>query len=298
MGHVPMQVIKDALPLLKNGGPAMVENAVKNLIKKISPTDGTAISGRVVLITGGSSSLGRLIAEECARRGAKAVIIWDDNQDSLDETVARLTKMRCKAAGYLVDISDTQAVDDIARQVLEEFEDVDILIHAARAIPTSASSYLASAPLTSGPHADSTGLSSVTQAFLPHMLDRDHGHIVSLSSVSAVNGPISQEDYAGEKHEPRSFMRSLRSDLVSKGSAVKTLTVCSYYASNKQSTAEKWASSILHTPTEEEISDKVIASIESGQQELFIPESLKYSAILYKLPAHWYDAIMSILGIK
>ena len=52
MGHVPMQVIKDALPLLKNGGPAMVENAVKNLIKKISPTDGTAISGRVVLITG------------------------------------------------------------------------------------------------------------------------------------------------------------------------------------------------------------------------------------------------------
>ena len=97
MGHVPMQVIKDALPLLKNGGPAMVENAVKNLIKKISPTDGTAISGRVVLITGGSSSVGRLIAEECARRGAKAVIIWDDNQDSLDETVARLTKMRCKA---------------------------------------------------------------------------------------------------------------------------------------------------------------------------------------------------------
>lgn len=299
MGHVPMQVIKDVLPLVKSGGPTMIQNVMKNLMKKAAMNDGTAIAGHVVLITGGSNGVGRLIAEECARRGAKAVIVWGFTQHRIDDTVARLQQMRCTAKGYQVDVSDRDAVKAAAKQVLDEFGQVDILVHSAGVVSGAPLLELSDEAIDRTLGVNLNGLFYVTREFLPGMVERDHGHIVTLSSAAGTIGPAKMTDYAGSKWAARGFMESLRNELAKEDSAVKTLTVCPYYISTGMFDGVKTRiPQLLPILKPEEVSDKIIECIESGQQELFMPPLVRFTSLLRVLPTRWFDAITNFLGIN
>lgn len=299
MGHVPMQVIKDVLPLVKNGGPTMIKNVVKNLMKKVTMNDGTAIAGHVVLITGGSNGVGRLMAEECARRGAKAVIIWGFTQHRIDDTVARLQQMRCTAKGYQVDVSNREAVKAAAKQVLDEFGQVDILVHSAGVVSGAPLLELSDEAIDRTLGINLNGLFYVTREFLPGMVARDHGHIITLSSAAGTIGPALMTDYAASKWGARGFMESLRNELAKNKSAVKTLTVCPYYISTGMFDGVKTRIPLLLPILKpQEVSDKIIACIESGQQEVFMPPLVKYTSLMRVLPTHWFDAMANFLGIN
>lgn len=90
-----------------------------------------SVENEVVLITGGGSGLGRLLAVRFARLGAK-VVVWDLNQSGIDET-CRLVKQlgREPAAGYTCDVSDRNAVYETANRVRQEVGPVTILVNNA-----------------------------------------------------------------------------------------------------------------------------------------------------------------------
>lgn len=88
------------------------------------------VSEDIVLITGGGSGLGRLLAIRFAKLGAK-VIVWDLNQSGLEETCRLVKEVEGKAFSYICDVSDRYAVYEIANKVRQEVGKVTILVNNA-----------------------------------------------------------------------------------------------------------------------------------------------------------------------
>ena len=86
----------------------------------------TKIKDNCVLITGGASGIGRIMGRMALESGARMLVIWDINQQSIDNTVAELT-LKGEVVGYRVDVSDEQSVIDVAKAVKEQVGDIDIL---------------------------------------------------------------------------------------------------------------------------------------------------------------------------
>ena len=66
-------------------------------------------NGKIVLITGGASGIGRIMGELALKKGASALVIWDINQANIDATIADM-KAFGKVVGYRVDVSDYEMV--------------------------------------------------------------------------------------------------------------------------------------------------------------------------------------------
>ena len=85
-------------------------------------------NGKIVLITGGASGIGRIMGEIALKKGASALVIWDINQTNIDATISEM-KVFGKVVGYRVDVSNYETVASSYAKVKEEVVDVDILIN-------------------------------------------------------------------------------------------------------------------------------------------------------------------------
>jgi NAD(P)-dependent dehydrogenase (short-subunit alcohol dehydrogenase family) len=88
------------------------------------------LDGRVALVTGGSSGLGRAMAQALAAAGAR-VVVAARRREALDESVAAIQGEGGQAAALVADLADPLALEEAARQAAEPFGAVTILINAA-----------------------------------------------------------------------------------------------------------------------------------------------------------------------
>lgn len=93
------------------------------------------LSGQVALVTGGGRGIGRAIAQALAASGA-AVAVVARSQSELDETVEFVTESGGRALAICADISDREAVEQMAQQVERELGAVDLLVNNAGIIGT------------------------------------------------------------------------------------------------------------------------------------------------------------------
>ncbi|RFU88050.1 SDR family NAD(P)-dependent oxidoreductase [Streptomyces triticagri] len=89
-----------------------------------------SLDGRTALVTGGSSGIGRAVAEALARAGASVVVVAR-TESSLDETVADLTGAGCRAARVSADLGSRAGVRAAADEAVEHFGEPDILVNCA-----------------------------------------------------------------------------------------------------------------------------------------------------------------------
>ena len=88
------------------------------------------IKGNNVLITGGASGIGKIMGRMALEKGAKALIIWDVNQEALEATAAEFST-RGRVYIYKVDITNSELVAQTYQQIKQELGPVDILINCA-----------------------------------------------------------------------------------------------------------------------------------------------------------------------
>jgi len=169
--------------------------------------------GKIIVITGAGSGMGKAMAIQLAQAGAK-VLISDRNEQTLAETKKLVESEGGFCKTYIVDIGDKNQVYSFAGQVLEEFKYIDVLIN-------NAGMAIGEATLNEIPLADFERLINVnlwgvihhTKAFLDVMLTRPEAAIVNTSSVFGLMGIPTQIPYCVSKYAVRGFTESLRLEL-------------------------------------------------------------------------------------
>jgi 3-hydroxybutyrate dehydrogenase len=162
--------------------------------------DSMRLDGKVTIVTGAASGIGKRIAEIYAQNGA-AVAIADLNPDGANATAKELTDKGAKAIGVKMDVTSEQAVDDGVAAVVKQFGHVDILVSNAGiqiVNPIDKFSYADWKKLIAI-HLDGAFLT--TRACLKHMYARGKGGaIIYMGSVHSKEASKLKAPYVTAKH--------------------------------------------------------------------------------------------------
>ena len=180
-----------------------------------------AVQGKLALVTGAGAGIGRATAMELARRGARKVVIVDRDLAAANVSADAVRRAGADAAVYQTDVSDENAMNNLAAQVLCDHGVVDILINnagigmAGRFLETTAANWEDIIGI------NVRGVISGSRAFGAHMVDRgEGGTIINVASAAAYLPSKSMVAYSTTKAAVLGFSESLRADLADEGITV------------------------------------------------------------------------------
>jgi short-subunit dehydrogenase len=178
-----------------------------------------AFSGRVVLITGASSGIGRAAARAYASEGANLVLAAR-REERLSEVVREAEALGSQAIGVRCDITRAEEVERLMREAEARFSGVDILVNNAGVGLFGPVEALSEEQLRQVFEVNFFALVRVTQAALPLLRRRPGGQIVNVSSVLGHRGLPLLGGYCAAKAAVNVLTESLRAELAAEGISV------------------------------------------------------------------------------
>ncbi|KAE9555707.1 hypothetical protein FO519_001059 [Halicephalobus sp. NKZ332] len=256
------------------------------------------VRGKVVLITGTGSGIGRLCAIRFGDLGAR-LVLWDVNEKLNLETLAILKKNGVDAKAYTVDISDRKAIYDTAERVKKEVGDVDILFNNAGIVSGKKIFENRDELMEKTIAVNTTSLFFTTKAFLPKMLEKNEGHVATLASMAGKAGTAGLVDYCASKYGAVGFNESLRAEMASLGKNIHVTTICPYYINTGMfDGVETYAPLCLPILEPEYVADRIIEAILTNQYDLYLPKfSYVIAAFAGFLPYKAIFVIAQYLGV-
>jgi all-trans-retinol dehydrogenase (NAD+) len=255
-------------------------------------------SGKNVLVTGAASGIGRLMAQQFAAHGAD-LVLWDRDADGLEWVRADLLSAGRQVRTCILDLGDRDAIQASAQRCLEDFGPVDVLVNNAGIVSGKALLELGDEEIERTFAVNTLALFWTTRAFLPSMLKRDAGRIVTIASAAGIVGTPRLTDYCASKFAAIGFDEALRLELALSGSAVRTTVACPYYMSTGMFEGVKtrlpWLLPIL---TPDYAARRIVDAVRRGRSRVIMPRFV-YSIFLGRaLPVRVFDAIMAFFGIN
>ena len=260
----------------------------------------TEISGKNVVITGGASGMGRLFALKTARLGA-TVVIYDLDAGAMNAAVEEIKRLTGREAhGFVCDVSDREAVYRTADEVRDLVGPVDVLFNNAGVVSGRRLMEIPDEKIEAVMGVNVLALYWVTKSFLPDMLARNSGHIVTMASAAGLLGVDRQTDYAASKSAAIGFTRSLRVELKQTGhTGVKTTIVEPFFVNTGMFEGVKTRfPSILPILDQDYVTDRVIEAVRRNKQDLKMPPIVNLVPGLQLLSVNIFDWIMDFLGVN
>ena len=176
------------------------------------------VGGKVVLITGGSSGIGKAAAFKIAEAGAITLIVARD-QEKLAETVAEAKARGLTLITYSADVSDQAQCEAVVRRISEEHGGVDILVNNAgrsirRGIETS---FDRMHDFERTMQVNYFGSLRLTMGLLPKMIGKRAGHIINISSIGVLTNAPRFSAYVASKAALDAWTRCAASEFVDRG---------------------------------------------------------------------------------
>jgi 3-oxoacyl-[acyl-carrier protein] reductase len=178
------------------------------------------LANRVIVITGGSHGIGRVIASECALEGARVVVGYRRREREATEVAEAAGN---GAIAIAVDVRDPSSVEAFFAKALETCGVIDGLVTSAAIVSDG---WLATMPLEQFDDVVATNLRGTMlaiRAVLRPMMARRRGAIVALSSVAAVQASPGQSAYAASKGGIHALVRTVASEVGRHGIRVNAL---------------------------------------------------------------------------
>lgn len=258
-------------------------------------TRGTKIAGNRILITGAGSGIGRLMALDAAARGAAEVIIWDLSDERGDAVRAEVEAAGTRARSFTLNVGDADQVAAMAEQTGQ----IDILINCAGIVSGKKLLDMEEAAIRRLYDVNTFALYWTTQAFLPGMIERDRGSVVTIASAAGLTGVARQTDYSASKWAAVGFTESLRGELRADGSRVNTLAVCPFYINTGMfKGVQTKFPRLLPILEENDVATRVLDSVESGREQLVMPSLVRLVPGARLLPTRAFDKVMDFLGVN
>lgn len=170
------------------------------------------LTGKVALITGGSSGIGQAVAIAYAKEGAKVVIGYLDDEESANETIKTIEKYGGEARALNADLSLSENCNRLVQFAIDEFGQLDIVVNnAGFQYPQNSPLDISDEQLLKTFQIKAFSVFYMTRAALPHL--KKGSRIINTASVNAYQGHAELIDYAGANGAIVSFTRSLARNL-------------------------------------------------------------------------------------
>jgi len=268
------------------------------LYRKLRAQARKSVNGKVVLITGGGSGLGRNLALRFAGLGAR-VVLWDLNEQALHAVGTEIAAAKGYCWTFSCDVTNRAMVYATAERVFREVGKVDILINNAGIVSGDWITDIPESKVERTFHVNVISHFWTIKAFLPEMLKANSGHIVTIASAAGLGGAAKLTDYCASKFAAVGLDESLRVELERRGyDGVKTTCICPYYINTGMFdgvvTRFAWLLPIL---SEDYASKRILESILTNRAYLVMPRLLYLIPLLrFLLPTTLFDAVSNILG--
>jgi len=180
------------------------------------------LQGKVALITGGDSGIGRSIAMLYAREGAQVAIGYYDEHEDAEAVVNAIEAIGVTAKAYAHDLKSVDDSQKLIKQVVEDFGGLNILVNNGGVqFPQDHFEDITPEQIKATFETNIFGMMFLSQAAVPHLNEGDT--IINTTSVTAYRGSAHLIDYSATKGAIVSFTRSLATTLSARGIRVNAV---------------------------------------------------------------------------
>lgn len=169
------------------------------------------LDGKVALVTGASYGIGFAIAKGMAKAGA-TITFNDINQELVDKGLAAYEAEGIKAYGYVCDVTNEDAVNELVAKIEAEVGSIDILVNNAGIIKRIPMHEMTAAEFRQVIDIDLNGPFIVSKAVIPSMMKKRAGKIINICSMMSELGRETVSAYAAAKGGLKMLTRNICSE--------------------------------------------------------------------------------------
>jgi 3-oxoacyl-[acyl-carrier protein] reductase len=181
------------------------------------------MTGRKVLITGGSRGIGRATALLFASAGADVAISYQRNKEAAEEVRAAVEKLGRQCLVYRAELASKKDADDMVAGILEAWGSIDTLVNNGGVWTYLQMGAMDDAVYQDLMGANLDGVFYVTNAVVPAMKARKRGWIINVASTAAIRGEAFHSHYAASKGAMIALTKSLAVELAPYGIRVNSV---------------------------------------------------------------------------
>jgi all-trans-retinol dehydrogenase (NAD+) len=258
----------------------------------------TDIRDHRALVTGAASGIGRLLATKLAQAGGE-VVLWDIDAEGLEQVRTELKQAGHRVDSYVCDLTDRQQIAAVAEQTLADGGPIDILVNNAGIVSGNYLLDIADEAIERTFQVNALAPFWTVRAFLPSMLERGSGHLVTIASAAGLAGTARLTDYCASKFAAVGFDEALRLELRQLDRRIRTTVVCPFFIDTGMFDGARarfsWLLPVLEPET---VVRRIVTAIEKNRRRLVMPRLVYVTWPARLLPVGWFDGLMRFLGVS
>ena len=255
------------------------------------------LKNKKLLITGGASGIGKIMARKSLERGVSHLVIWDINEEGLSKTKEEFSKFGIPIFIYKVDVSNLDEIKINAQKVRTEVGKIDVLINNAGIVVGKYFHENTHQDIQKTMLINSNALMHVTLEFLSEMMKENSGAICNIASSAGLISNPKMAVYAASKWAVNGWSDSLRLEMEQLKKNISVTTIMPFYINTGMFDGVQ--SKLIPILEPEPTAEKIIKSIENKRKILAMP--LPYWFIRLSqgiLPLPIFDWIMdNVFGV-
>lgn len=258
------------------------------------------VTDRIAVVTGATSGIGKATAKRLAAAGSHVALLARTESD-LESVAGTIRDTGGTASVFPVDLADRAAVESTADRIAATVGDPDILVNSA-----GIGDWIAAWEADPGQFerimaVTVFGAYNLAKRFLPAMLERDRGHIVTIESPAAHAPLPGATAYQTARYALRGLTESLRVDLHSTGVGVTSIipgVVDTEYFERNDNVEERLPGTAapLDRVDPETVADGVLTGIRTGKNRVYVPRLLRLLVLARRAFPNRLDALTARFG--
>lgn len=253
-----------------------------------------------VFLTGAGSGIGRLMAIKLGLMGAK-LSLSDINFSGVEETKQHMIKAGVPAENICIfqcDVSKREAITEAGAKARQAFGAVTLLINNAGIVSGKQTLELTEPMIKRTFDVNTISHLYTIKEFLPEMIEKKRGHIVSIASMAGMVSQSGLSDYSASKFGAVAIDEALRMELKKSGhyAYIKTTCICPYFIDTGMFAGAKTAFP-MYILSPEEVVTRVINAIQQEESFVCIPWRGNIVLLMRLLPTSLVDSLGSLLGV-